>query len=349
MREAIQGLFDKDPDVGISYISRKVGCSRDTARKWLSRLRDGDANLDDRPRSGRPRKMNAKMTQSAKQNLRRTKHGNLTTATKGANKGLSLAQQVSKKTVLRAVKAGPHGLRWGPEQCTKVSPKNVQLRRAATAPRMITAMKRNLSSTAFLDASFASFSPGDFPVGHRHGRAWGMPGRPARKPSKPGKKSVSFYAAIKLNKDGSVSRSPLLWVPPTPDTGDRLNGPVYTSQVCTPLLEWQREQLAGESIVWLQDGASPHTSKHTTAWQFRRHMETVEHPPQSPDLNPIERAWAVLKDAIELRRPRTWAGFHQMMQQEWASIDDGVLAGFIRALPSAMAAVHQRPDLHVKH
>jgi hypothetical protein len=113
------------------------------------------------------------------------------------------------------------------------------------------------------------------------------------------------------------------------------------------LLKWAQDAIGGQDLIWLQDGAKPLATKATLKWQSRWGMEIADHPPQSPDLNPIEKVWAVLKPKICTRRPRTWTGFYRMTQQTWKEIPDKVLKDAITRLPSAMAAVHEQPGFHV--
>lgn len=251
---------------------------------------------------------------------------------------------MSEATVRRAVKGT---LTWKRETRRKVSDVNKLRRLEATSPAEIRHMRTNLRNMVFVDASFARFRPGEFVRGYRYTDAWEQPGHPVRKPLSTNYTLVQFYGAISLRKNGSVARSPLIWVPPTPGTGKSLNSHVYTRTVCTALLKWAQEAMGHQDLIWLQDGAKPHAAKATVKWQSQRGMKIAVHPPQSPDLNPIEKVWAVLKPKICTRRPRTWTGFYKMMQQAWQEVPDKVLKDAITCLPSAMAAVHEQPGLHV--
>lgn len=47
--------------------------------------------------------------------------------------------------------------------------------------------------------------------------------------------------------------------------------------------------------MFLQDGIRAHASKETKAWMNEMSIELFPHPPNSPDLNPIEMVWALIK------------------------------------------------------
>jgi transposase len=67
----------------------------------------------------------------------------------------------------------------------------------------------------------------------------------------------------------------------------------------TPLLPTWRRQAGKRPIVFIMDNAPTHGKVNlrpkVVTWLAKRGIEMFEMPPYSPDLNPIENAWWLLK------------------------------------------------------
>ena len=57
--------------------------------------------------------------------------------------------------------------------------------------------------------------------------------------------------------------------------------------------------------ILMEDGASIHKAGVSRAWREGNDIEKLEWPACSPDLNPIENVWALLKDIVQHQRIRT--------------------------------------------
>jgi transposase len=82
-------------------------------------------------------------------------------------------------------------------------------------------------------------------------------------------------------------------------------------------------ELPEHAIVYQQDNAPAHKSRRTMMWLSNHGIDILPWPAQSPDLNPMENAWAFLKQRLEERCDiSTMDGLWNAIQQEWALIPD---------------------------
>ena len=57
-------------------------------------------------------------------------------------------------------------------------------------------------------------------------------------------------------------------------------------------------------LLVVQDNAAIHKAHHTQEAFRASGVTTIKWPANSPDLNPIENVWALLKDRVNKRRPK---------------------------------------------
>ena len=69
----------------------------------------------------------------------------------------------------------------------------------------------------------------------------------------------------------------------------------------------------------MEDGAPYHGTKANKAWRNEVNFPAMKWPAQSPDLNPIENIWAIIKRRISRRRHKikTAEEMGQAVQREW--------------------------------
>ena len=58
----------------------------------------------------------------------------------------------------------------------------------------------------------------------------------------------------------------------------------------------------------------------------------MDWPSNSPDLNPIENLWAVVKRNVEMCMPKNLSKLEQYMAEEWDRIPNSVLTNCIKSM-----------------
>jgi transposase len=89
----------------------------------------------------------------------------------------------------------------------------------------------------------------------------------------------------------------------------------------------------------MQDNAPAHKSELVTNFISQKGVKLVHHPPQSPDLNPIEAVWSILKKRIEKLYPKNKDELRKCAIEAWESIPNKIIRNFICNLKKRMLVV----------
>ena len=74
-------------------------------------------------------------------------------------------------------------------------------------------------------------------------------------------------------------------------------------------------------------------------WRFLKENipEVIDWPSNSPDLNPIENLWAIVKRNTELRMPSNLTELQQFMIEEWNAIPNNLLINLVNSMKNRCA------------
>jgi len=76
-------------------------------------------------------------------------------------------------------------------------------------------------------------------------------------------------------------------------------------------------ELHPKDFMFQQDGATCHTSKSTMDYLSSLNWKVSPWPANSPDLNPIENIWGIMKRDVEKRRPKNLDDLQAAIQDVW--------------------------------
>lgn len=100
-------------------------------------------------------------------------------------------------------------------------------------------------------------------------------------------------------------------------------------------------KLKSKDIIFQQDNDPKHKAERVQEWLSKRSFEVLEWPAQSPDINPIEHLWAMIKRKLnEYEQPPN--GMIQLWERVkfiWKNIDEDFCIKLIESMPSRIQAV----------
>lgn len=88
-----------------------------------------------------------------------------------------------------------------------------------------------------------------------------------------------------------------------------------------------------DEFIFQQDGAPPHTAKITKNWLQHKNINVLDWPSSSPDLNPIESLWAIMKRRLRNDPQRTVDGLKSKIQEIWDSITPNECLYLTKTMP----------------
>ncbi|GFV45265.1 transposable element Tcb2 transposase [Trichonephila clavipes] len=97
----------------------------------------------------------------------------------------------------------------------------------------------------------------------------------------------------------------------------------------------------GDSFVFQDDNARPHRAHLVENMLEAETIQRMELPACSPDLNPIEHVWDMLRRHIAARPrpPATVRDLEIALLEEWNSIPQSLIDNFIASMANRCAAV----------
>ncbi len=140
--------------------------------------------------------------------------------------------------------------------------------------------------------------------------------------------SVMIWAAM-----SSAGVGPLCFLKST------VNAAIY-QEILEHFMLPSTDKLYGDAdFLFQQDLAPAHTAKGTKSW-FNDHGVTVlDWPANSPDLNPIDNLWGIIKRKMRDTRPNNADDLKATVKETWASIPPQQCHKLITSMPRRIEAV----------
>jgi hypothetical protein len=109
--------------------------------------------------------------------------------------------------------------------------------------------------------------------------------------------------------------------------------------------------LDSSNFIFQQDNDPKHTSKRAKKWFEDHEVQLLDWPAQSPDLNPIEHLWHILKMCLQQYEnpPKGIQELWERVQEEWEKIPKEECVNLINSMPRRIKAVLKAKGGHTKY
>jgi hypothetical protein len=95
-----------------------------------------------------------------------------------------------------------------------------------------------------------------------------------------------------------------------------------------------------DNLFLMEDSAPVHRSRLPQLWKEAHHMKCLNWLPNSPDLNPIENLWRIIKDHVQNQtRPRNREEMAAAIEKAWEEVSRHTLDVLISTMPHRMRVV----------
>ncbi len=118
-----------------------------------------------------------------------------------------------------------------------------------------------------------------------------------------------------------------------------VTAPVYQEILEHFMLPSADQLFKDADFIFQQDLAPAHTAKSTKSWLNDHGVGVLDWPANSPDLNPIENLWGIVKRKMRNKRPKNADELKATVKETWASIPPQQCHKLITSMPRRIEAV----------
>jgi len=113
----------------------------------------------------------------------------------------------------------------------------------------------------------------------------------------------------------------------------------YVPTLAAGLCESRATAITGELHAVVEDNAPWHTAKVVKQYYKDSHVRRLDWPPYSPDLNPIENLWSLLKHLVQQRSPTDFESLRHAVIDAWRSVSPNVCRNLVESMNRRLSAV----------
>lgn len=124
----------------------------------------------------------------------------------------------------------------------------------------------------------------------------------------------------------------------------------YRDEILGPIVRTYAGAV-GPGFLLVHDNARPHVARVCRQFLEDEGIDTIDWPPRSPDLNPIEHLWDIMFRSIRRRQvaPQTVQELSDALVQIWEEIPQDTIRRLIRSMPRRCQACVQARGGHTNY
>ncbi len=128
-----------------------------------------------------------------------------------------------------------------------------------------------------------------------------------------------------------------------------VTAPVYQEIFENFMLPSADQLFKDADFIFQQDLAPAHTAKSTKSWLNDHGVGVLDWPANSPDLNPIENLWGIVKRKMRNKRPKNADELKATVKETCASIPPQQCHKLITSMPRQIEAVIKAKGASTKY
>jgi transposase len=310
------------PKLSIYAIARELQCSRDTVKIWILRYQE-TGDVQDEEGRGRKRKT------SEREDLDIISMAKKQRTTTLANISTSMSKQgtnISLMTVKRRLnEQGLHKMK------PLLKPLLQDTHRANRLKWAKTNRNTDWSKVIFTDETTIS----QFSIPKK---VWKYRGEIIKAPTVKHSLKVHIYGCFSEKGFGNIYCFT-----------NNLNGNLLYTIYKTTLLSSARYFFGKDSHNWIlqEDNDPKHMSIKAQNWKEEHKINRISWPSQSPDLNPIENVWSVLKANISNYQPTSTKELMKIIQKEWKKLDKTFAENLVTSMKNRISHILSNKGDHI--